>query len=231
MAHQSYLRVNGNALFKFHSLEQLLEQQDGDPVAVIDRIATLRDAADRLGVGPVTVMAGPPMDFDEIGRDLMEIIDEQIDGLANYTLVPDVKARSESYPYEQLMDYSEGVWDRYLKDAPVPYRPALSAGWNPIGTWSEEEGPHGRQFDLPEPAQWQAALERAKSTLDSYNNAGIPDGTGGVKKALHMYAWNEWGEGGMIGPNVHDGWAKLTAIQEVFERSSTATTPVEKPVQ
>lgn len=51
-----------------------------------------------------------------------------------------------------------------------------------------------------------------KSALDSYPKLGFPGG----RKALLIYAWNEFGEGGIVAPTKGDGTMKLEGIREVF---------------
>jgi hypothetical protein len=54
-----------------------------------------------------------------------------------------------------------------------------------------------------------------KTALDKYPNLGIPV-TGGRKKMLLIYAWNEFGEGGIVAPTEGDKEMKLEAIRDVF---------------
>jgi hypothetical protein len=51
--------------------------------------------------------------------------------------------------------------------------------------------------------------------LDRYPNLGIPV-AGGRKKMLLIYAWNEFGEGGIMAPTKGDKEMKLDAIGDVF---------------
>jgi hypothetical protein len=45
---------------------------------------------------------------------------------------------------------------------------------------------------------------------------GFPLPGGGVQPALTIYAWNEFGEGGMVAPTRGDRYMKLEAIEQVF---------------
>ena len=46
-------------------------------------------------------------------------------------------------------------------------------------------------------------------------NATAP---GGVRPAVSIYAWNEFGEGGIVAPTRGDGTMKIDVIAEVFGR-------------
>ena len=72
---------------------------------------------------------------------------------------------------------------------------------------------------MPDRAGWLAALRRMKGALDEQPCLGIPDGRGGRRKAFTIYAWNEFGEGGIVAPTAGQGSMKLEAIREVFGRA------------
>jgi predicted amidohydrolase len=59
---------------------------------------------------------------------------------------------------------------------------------------------------------WTAAMRQR------LENLGFPLPDGLRQKALTIYAWNEFGEGGFLAPTRGEGYMKLGAIQEVFGR-------------
>ena len=62
---------------------------------------------------------------------------------------------------------------------------------------------------------WTAALKRVKTALELHPKLGIPN-DGGSEKMLLMYAWNEFGEGGMMAPTRGEKAMQLEAVCEVL---------------
>jgi hypothetical protein len=59
-------------------------------------------------------------------------------------------------------------------------------------------------------------LRHMAEELEQSTNLGIPLPGGGRQKAFTIYAWNEFGEGGIVAPTRGEGLMKLEAIREVF---------------
>jgi len=57
-----------------------------------------------------------------------------------------------------------------------------------------------------------------KRALDTSPRLGAPKKDGSRAKMLLIYAWNEFGEGGIVAPTRGEGMMKLDAIREVFGR-------------
>ena len=55
---------------------------------------------------------------------------------------------------------------------------------------------------------------------DPANRFGFPDASrpAGFQPAFNIYAWNEYGEGGIMAPTQGDGFMKLDTIAKVFGR-------------
>jgi hypothetical protein len=88
------------------------------------------------------------------------------------------------------------------------------AGFDPR-PWQE----HSPSFASPTSDEWEAALRQGKAAIESPGaNFGFPSSAAasGVQPALTIYAWNEFGEGGIVAPTVAEGWMKLQAIARVF---------------
>ena len=65
----------------------------------------------------------------------------------------------------------------------------------------------------------EAVLRQVREqALDPANNFGFPDKSlpRGVQPAVNIYAWNEYGEGGIMAPTQGDGYMKLETIAKVF---------------
>ena len=54
--------------------------------------------------------------------------------------------------------------------------------------------------------------------LDRVGTLGLPLPGGRRQKVFTIYAWNEFGEGGMVAPTRGEGYLKLEAIADVFGR-------------
>jgi hypothetical protein len=54
---------------------------------------------------------------------------------------------------------------------------------------------------------------------------GFPDPTSptGIQPAVTLYAWNEFGEGGIVAPTTGDGFMKVQAVAAVFGRNTSST--------
>jgi len=202
MRSPSYLRVGGRPVFKVHTADQFLAQTGGDAVRVQARWDALRRIAHEAGLPDPLLGAGGDPNGATAG---------QYDYFATYMEVPGLPMRPELYPYAELLKMAEGTWQAYATGIRKPYLPYLPAGWDPR-PWGDPRP----SFTRPDRAQWVDALKSVKAVLDQHPLLGIPDGKGGRCKAFTIYAWNEFGEGGIVAPTQGDGMMKLEGIAEVF---------------
>jgi hypothetical protein len=205
MRHPRYLRVGGRPVFKIHSLHAFRLQSQEDPARVAHRIATLRNVAQQMGLPNPLVGAG----VSPLGIPPAEAL-EPFDFVTTYMEIPRLEKRESLYPYEELLKLAEKGWSDYSKHCAKPYVPYLPAGWDPR-PWQDPRP----SFELPTRRQWRDALESVADALEQYKNSGLPTPTGRQKLFL-IYAWNEFGEGGIVAPTRGDGYMKLETIQEVF---------------
>jgi len=56
-----------------------------------------------------------------------------------------------------------------------------------------------------------------KQDLLTMPNLGLPMADGSVQPAFNCYAWNEFGEGGIVAPTHITGYMKLEELQRVFK--------------
>ena len=205
MKHPSYLLIEGRPVFKIHGLDFFYQQNGGDPAKIRDRFDTLRRIANENGLGaPLIsggVMPGGVPSNDRLGP---------FDFLTTYMDMPNLPQKPELYPYELLIKHAEDGWVRYAEHSSKPYVPYVPSGWDPR-PWRDPRP----AFSFPIGKEWTAALRSVKTALDKYPNLGIPV-TGGRKKMLLIYAWNEFGEGGIVAPTEGDKEMKLEAIRDVF---------------
>ena len=124
------------------------------------------------------------------------------------------------FPYADVLAYQAAARSNQSGD-PVPYVPNVIAGFDPR-PWEE----HGPSFALPTRAEWEAALREVRALVTDPTNAvfGFPDATApaGVAPAVTIYAWNEFGEGGVLAPTVGAGSMLLDVVADVFGQRRAA---------
>ncbi len=206
MKNPSYLRVGGRPVFKIHGADFFLQQNGNDSTRVAKRLEVLRQTAQEAGL-PDPLIGGGVM----AGAVASGAAYASYDFLTTYMDMPNLPVQDKPYSYERLLEFAERGWTNYARTSKKPYVPYVPSGWDPR-PWKDPRA----AYDLPNKEQWLTALRDVKSALDAYPNLGIPCGAGRRQKMLLIYAWNEFGEGGIVAPTRGDGDMKLRAIRAVF---------------
>jgi len=136
------------------------------------------------------------------------------DGFAGFQLGPAEPAE----PYDTTLSRWE-AFTRVQKD--FYYFPCASTGLDRRPWWQigygypglgVNDSPYNTEINL---SSFSKHLRSIKHYLDEYPRE--------TSKTLIIYAWNEWGEGGIIEPSVVYGYQYLDSIRQVFELSLSWT--------
>lgn len=213
MKHPGYLRIDGRAVLKIHSGGQFYEDCGADVVRCRQILQRFRQKATEEGVGELLIAVGTYRQ-KSIGSAHPFVKIGEIEATMQYMSVPlleELPQREQDYPYEDLTTWAKQIRDIRKTDVLnwVPYFPA---GWN------SKPCKVRANFSFPTREQWKKGLEEFKRELLATPNFGFPRKDGTTQKAFTIYAWNEFGEGGILAPTVVDQYMKLEVIKEVFEK-------------
>ena len=209
MHHPSYLRVDGRPVFKVHGIYQFYDQCGGDSELVATRIAMLRDVVMQSGLPNPLISAGV-MPYDSANT-----LTSCFDFTTTYMDMPQIAVGDAPYPYTKLLSHASQAWIYQSANSNKPYMPYVPSGWDPR-PWKDPRP----SFMAPTESEWTDALSQVKNTLDLYQHLGIPSDQSGIQKAFIIYAWNEYGEGGIVAPTQGEQYMKLECINSVFGHQS-----------
>ena len=211
MKHPSYLRIDGRAVLKIHSGDMFIKDCGSSVNRSKEILEHLRQSARAEGAGEVLIAIGNysaiPIDNNHIYSQIGEI-----DATMQYNSLPDVVKSDSDYPYEELTEEAKRIREIRKKDI-LNWIPYFPAGWNPR-PWNDPRA----SFSLPTRMRWRTGLQELKADLMRYSNFGFPKKDGTTQKAFTIYAWNEYGEGGIMAPTVGDKYMKLEEIKNVFSK-------------
>lgn len=214
MKHPSYLRVDGRLVFKVHGVTEFLKANDQDLELCRQRLDTLRQAVRDAGLGEMIIGVGISGLTPSLGAKWPPAA--LFDFTATYMCVPKVEEREAEHPYATLAAQARTTLGNRVKD-PLPWMPYLAAGWNPR-PWTYPKAPphYQRFFTFPTREEFTGELQALKEAMAEHPSLGLPRKDGTMQKAFSIYAWNEFGEGGIVAPTKGSGTMMLEAIREVF---------------
>ena len=122
-----------------------------------------------------------------------------------------------TFDYSEMLPWHQKCWKEYSTGATVPYIPAVTAGRDVTMRCRNEEPFPWRTVRYPygyiclgnTPDKFQSLLESAKKHVEADPKA---------PRAILIYGWNEYTEGGYIAPNNFDADGFLRAVAAVFGR-------------
>jgi hypothetical protein len=206
--HPSCLRVGNRIVFKVHSGGMFLKQNGGDLERARKQLGELREAVRQAGLGEMLIGCGIG------GGERIAAGDPRtqlFDFTGCYMDVPPLPVEASDYPYEALSTQTR-QWRRVHSGDALPHMPYVPAGWNPR-PWGDPRP----AFALPDRVQWERALRDVAEDLRTVPNLGLPLADGTFQPAFTIYAWNEFGEGGIVAPTRGQGEMKLDGIRAVFD--------------
>jgi hypothetical protein len=214
MKHPSYLRVDGRLVFKVHGVTQFLRANNNDLDLCRQHLDTLRDAVQNAGLGEVIIGVGISGQTPPLGAKWPPA--ELFDFTGTYMCVPEIEGRETDYPYAVLSKQARTTLRNRVSD-PLPWMPYLAAGWNPRPWTHPGAAPHyHRFFEFPTRREFESELNEMKEAFVKYSSLGLPKKDGTRQKIFTIYAWNEFGEGGIVSPTKGRGTMMLESIRSVF---------------
>lgn len=212
LQHPSYLRAGGKLVFKVHSAHHFALDNGNDPARQKEQLDRLRAAVKEAGLGEILI-GGGVMGGSAIGRDWPAV--KLFDFTNTYMDVPKLESKPEDYPYDQLAKAIRW-WNTQQARSALPYVPFIAAGFN-ARPWRDKRP----AFAFPTREEFAAELRRVIADFEAHPNFGLPLPGGGRQKMFTIYAWNEFGEGGIVAPTRGENYSKLEAIRDLFPNKHT----------
>eukprot|EP01084_Bolivina_argentea_P060746 110976_1 len=201
--HPSYLKIDNKLIFKVINAAQLSQNCNGSEVCVETYLNYLRNIVKNEtnyemliggGIGAAQTVKNKTLygyDYDFTGT--------YMDGPFN------LYNAYQTYEWEIMSNWTIQQRKIHINDA-IKYMPYLPVGWNPA-PWNESRP----FFEFPTNDEWINDLKQIKMDLDNNDMFRIGD-----QKIFHIYAWNEFGEGGIMAPTQKWKYQRLQGVQNVF---------------
>lgn len=227
--HQSYLRVGGALVFKVHSGPAFKVNSSASDAVVSARLDFLRRLVRNAGLGEMILGAGSTITDTSDPAEWWGFSYNFTNDYAG-VLHDDPKWAGRVLPWRNESAFVR-EWRRKQARAAAqanPRRtfvPTVVSGWDPR-PWREQRA----SYTFPTASEWRQELQMIASDLQDYGTAmGLPvinddvEGGGGGQNLLSttvpaftIYAWNEFGEGGIMAPCVAWNSSRLEEVSAVF---------------
>ncbi|MCX5683450.1 MAG: glycoside hydrolase family 99-like domain-containing protein, partial [Planctomycetota bacterium] len=201
----AHLRVDGKPLLIIFSPGEM-PKEFGGTAGMRAAFTTLREKVKAAGLPGVTIAAC--VRDSKYFKYLQECGYDLFTGY-NY---PGIGAQGaeKRQAFASLIEGSQKIWDGFAAESPVPYIPAVTAGWD-MRPWEDASKPPN-SFYYPDrtPAEVGRFVARAVKWLDQHPDKATRE------RLLVIYAWNENGEGGYLTPTKAEGAAYLQAVKKAL---------------
>lgn len=190
----NYLRVDGLPYVSFFSPYELLAAF-GDEARVRERLDAMRARVRAAGLPGLHIAA-----CGGLARSAAEQFQRMgFDSFTAYNYVG-IGAAAPQASHRRYMHAHREIWER-LEGAALPYVPLLTVNWD-ARPW---HGPRTTHYFARSTETFAEGLRALRRHLDTHG-----------KTMAILEAWNEWGEGSYLEPNVEFGFADLEAVRAVF---------------
>lgn len=193
----NYLTVDGKPYVIFYSPGELLESF-GSPEKIRPELDAMRERVRAAGLpglhfGVVEIPGQiPPETFREMGFDSFTAY--------NYIRVGSPVAHSL---YRQYLINNRARWEQAVGADALTYIPLMGVGWDgPVWYGPRSDRRKGRRTE-----DFAEGLAQLKTFLDATN-----------QRMAILEAWNEFGEGSYLEPNLEFGFGDMEALRKVFAK-------------
>lgn len=203
--HPAHLRVGGKPLLIIFAPGELLQDFGGAP-AVRAAFTTLRQTAKAAGLPDVAIAACV------VESKYFKVLQEcGYDIFTGYNYPGAGAQRADKrQTFAGLIEGSQKIWDGFAAESPVPYIPAVTAGWDMRPWEPASKPPQAVYYPDRTPAEVGRFVARAVKWLDLHPDKATRE------RLLVIYAWNENGEGGYLTPTKAEGTAWLQAVKKAL---------------
>jgi hypothetical protein len=172
----------------------------GSTKAVKEALEAARQLARDNGLPGIFFMACASPTVSE----LQNLHDEGYDAATAYNY-PTAGANGDlRAPYSAMVDGFARYWDQIRAARLIDYVIPTSPGWDPR-PW-HGENTTARPGNTP--AEFRRMLELARDRMDANGPT--------VRRMALVEAWNEWGEGSVMEPELRYGFGQADAVRDVF---------------
>ncbi|MFW6114583.1 MAG: glycoside hydrolase family 99-like domain-containing protein [bacterium] len=202
----THLRVDDKPLIIFF-LPGEMWQAFGSVNGVRKALDALRATAKEAGLPGVTVAA-----CTGASRYLNDLKNAGFDVFTGYNYNLTWKDGAGARPFQTLIDGNAEIFDQMAEQSPLPYIPAVMAGWD-RRPWEQGKLPPEKLsgwYPDRSPEQVEKFVRMGIRWLDKNPEKAT------AQRLLLIYAWNEMGEGGYLTPTAADGTNYLDAVERAI---------------
>jgi len=218
--HPSYWRIDGKPYFSIYLMFTLVESF-GSVEKTAQALEDFRNRARDAGIGEIHI------NVVEFGARFTANIKGEVTNLQDYLTTLNIDSVTSyvwihhttfnTFPDQNYADFRDASIKQEERLGKIyhwlPYFPNVTMGWDssprtPQNVPYENKGYPSTSITVDNtPEEFKIALQKVKDMIDSGKTS---------RKIITINAWNEWGEGSFIEPELEYGMGYLDAIKDVF---------------